>query len=112
MVVDRDPERAGRRRWCAPLGGLELAELFEGPSTDRVVAARQVVGHVGVQALDAQTGSADAARGPRSLVIRVDRGVAFGLVAPMQCRHLAGVDRCFSGLHPTGGLEAADVTDQ
>ena len=62
-------------------GALRGVELFERPPSDGIVAAGEEIGDVSVEALDADPGSADAARRSRTGVVGVDLGVALGPVA-------------------------------
>ena len=58
-----------------------LVEVLLDPAADGVVAAGEVPGVVGVEALHALAGAADAAARAGAVVVRRDRGVALGRVA-------------------------------
>ena len=70
------------RRHCSRRihGVVSDAKAVVDPGADGVVAAGEEVRVVGVEALDAGAGAADAARRPRAVVVGRDRGVTLGRV--------------------------------
>ncbi len=78
------------------------------PTTHRVVATREVVGEVGVEALHAGPRAAHAAGRARTPVSRVDRCIAFAAVRVVGPLELDPVDLGLGPMDPTGRLEPAD----
>src|SRR3954463_8114101 len=84
-------------------------QLLVHPAPYRVVAASQVPGVVGVQALHTPAGASDAARRTRTGVVGGQRRVALGRVALVGGGQLTGVDRGLGLANPTDRLEAGDL---
>ena len=98
--VDSSPSRR--------LPGQLPGQLLGDPGADRVVAAGQEPGVVGVQALDARSGAADAAVWSRAGVIRRQGCVPLGGVAGVSVGDQRRIDLGLGAPNAAGGLEPAD----
>ena len=102
--------RSSPGRW-RPLRSRALRrplELGRHPSPDRVVAAGQVPGVVGMEALDALSCPAHTAARRRAGVSGRQRGVTLRRVAEVRVGERAGRHLALGPAHATGGLEPAD----
>ena len=103
--------RSAARRPVTPASAV-LGQAVGHPPADGVVAAGQVPGVVGVEALDALAGAADAARRPGAGVAGGQGRVALGRVAGVGPGQLGRVDGRLRRPHPARRLQAAHQPPQ
>ena len=82
------------------------------PPPDRIIAAGEEVGVVGVQALDAPSGAADTTVRPRTHVISRDRGVTLSGVGVVRRLQLGGIDLRLRVANTALRLELSDAAPQ
>ncbi len=82
--------------------------MVDHPPADRIVASGEMVGVVGVEAFDPDSGAADAATRPGTLVVLRQLCVALGGVAIVRRLEGVGVDVGLGTANPAGPFQATD----
>ena len=110
--VELVPQSIAARRPVTVAALCSLGQAVGDPAADGVVAAGQVPGVVGVEALDALAGAADAARRPGAGVAGGQGRVALGRVAGVGPGQLGRVDGRLRRPHPARRLQPAHQPPQ